>query len=141
MRKTAARGGPARRGRSCLLYTLLAFAAVNVGVFLFRDTWTSYDPNEYHERLVSCRRQGWDLVLVGGSAMAEDVDPARLSGLAWRGTALNRVFNLGLAGAPTTGIWHAVEHGVGAPPPPLVSRSTASDLNDNRDEPNGRCPL
>ena len=28
------------------------------------------------------------------------------------GTALRRVFNLGLAGATTTTIWHALEHGV-----------------------------
>jgi hypothetical protein len=137
MRKTAARGGPPRRGRSCLLHTLLAFVAVDAVVFVFRDTWTSYDPNEYHERMVSCRRQRWDVVLVGGSPMAEGVDPARLSGLYWRGTALRRVFNLGLAGATTTVVWHAVEHGLVAPPRLLVYGITASDLNDNRDEPNG----
>jgi hypothetical protein len=116
---------------------LLAFVVLNVAVLPFRNTWTAYDPNEYYERLVSCRRQAWDLVLVGGSPMAEGVDPARLSGLYWQGTALNRVFNMGLAGATTTVVWHAVEHGIVAPPRLLVYGITASDLNDNRDEPNG----
>jgi len=112
-------------------------ALIDAGVLRYRKALDAYDPNEYRERLESCRRQAWDLVMIGGSPMAEDIDPAQLAGLYWHGTSLSRNFNLGLAGATTTTIWHAVEHGIVAPPRLLLYGITATDLNDSRDEPNG----
>jgi len=77
---------------------------------------------------------------VGGSPVTEGIDPAVLSGLSWQGHSLNRVYNLGLPGATTAEVWHAVLHGVTTSPPLLVYGITASDLNDNRQEPHGpRC--
>jgi hypothetical protein len=119
-----------------LAYTLLGLASVDATVLAFRHTWTAYDPNEYRERVQHCRRQAWDLVLVGGSAMAEGIDPAQLCGLYWHGASLDRVFNLGLAGATTTTVWHSMERGLVMPPRLLVYGILVSDLNDCRDEPN-----
>jgi hypothetical protein len=119
------------------VYFLLGLALVDCCVLCFRKMWIAYDPNEYRERLESCRRQAWDLVLIGGSPMAEDLDPAQLAGLYWHGATLSRNFNLGLAGATTTTIWHAVEHGLVHPPRLLIYGISATDVNDSRDERNG----
>src|SRR5437879_1869635 len=81
-----------------VVYVLLGLAAVDGAVARLRGVWTAYDPNEYRARLENCRRGAWDLVLVGGSPMAEGIDPAQLRGLYWHGTSLERTFNLGLAG-------------------------------------------
>ena len=130
--------GATRRGiLRVVVYLVMGFILVDVCVLHFRKIWLAYDPNEYRERLESCRRQAWDLVLIGGSPMAEDLDPAQLAGLYWHGTSLTRNFNLGLAGATTTTIWHAVEHGIVHPPRLLVYGISATDLNDSRDERNG----
>src|SRR5438132_1168045 len=107
MEGMAARGAGARWSRyRVLLYVFLGLAAVDAVVASFRTTWTAYDPNEYQARLEHCRRRAWDLILVGGSAVAEGLDPTDLAGLNWHGNALTRPFNLGLAGATTTAVWH-----------------------------------
>jgi hypothetical protein len=137
MAETGEQERKARRSRyRLLLYLLLLLAATDFAVRWFRETWESYDPNEYRARLISCRHGRWDLVLIGGSAVAEGLDPDSLKGLYWHGANLERTFNLGLGGATTTTIWHAVEHGIVAPPRLLVYGITATDLNDSRDEPN-----
>jgi hypothetical protein len=123
-----------------ILYLLLGLLAIECAVAANRQVWQSYDPEEYLERLAGCRAQAQDLVIVGGSPVTEGVDPTVLAGLRWRGTSLDRAYNLGLAGATTSEVWHAVKHGLVAPPPLLVYGITASDLNDSRDEPQGpRC--
>ncbi len=133
-------GWPARRwllrcGRyRTAIYLLLGLVAVDVAVARGRKTWTRYDPNEYRARVTNCRRQGWDLVVIGGSLASEGVDPSHLAGIAWHGVPLKRVFNLGLPGGTTTTAWHAVKHGVIAPPRVLLYPISASDLNDNRSE-------
>jgi hypothetical protein len=134
---TAPRRGSGWRRYRVVLYLLLGLAATDVAVARFRRTWTAYDPNEYQARAASCRRQAWDLILIGGSPTSEGIDPAHLAGLAWHGTPLGRVFNLGLPGGTTTTTWHAVEHAITTPPRLLVYGITATDLNDNRDELNG----
>src|SRR5262249_21651273 len=58
-------------------------------------------------------------------------------GLDWHGDHLRRVYNLGLPGATTSEVWHAVKNGLVAPPRLLVYGITASDLNDSRHEPQG----
>jgi hypothetical protein len=120
-----------------IVYALLGLAAVDVAVACLRGVWTQYDPNEYRARLESCRRGAWDLVLVGGSPMAEGIDPAQLAGVYWHGTSLNRTFNLGLAGGTTSTAWHSVEHGMVTPPRLLIYGIAPTDMNDTRDEPNG----
>jgi hypothetical protein len=139
MAEAAARNDRAGGWGRCrvVLYLLLGLAAVDLAVAANRPVWRAYDPDEYRERLHTCRRGRHDLVLVGGSVVAEGLDPAVLRGLAWRGQPLESPYNLGLPGGTTTEVWHAVEHGLAAPPRLLVYGVTASDLNDHRDEPQG----
>jgi hypothetical protein len=120
-----------------ILYLVLGLVLVECFVASYRPVWRAYDPNEYRERVKNCRRQAHDLVLIGGSPVAEGLDPTVLRGLRWRGTPLERTYNLGLPGATTSEIWHAVEHGLPTPPRLLIYGITASDLNDARDEPQG----
>jgi hypothetical protein len=135
-------GGTGGWGRyRVVLYLLLGLVAVDLVVAAHRPVWRAYDPDEYRERLRTCRRGRHDLVLVGGSVVAEGLDPEALRGLAWRGRSLERPYNLGLPGGTTTEVWHAVEHGLVEPPRLLVYGITASDLNDHRDEPQGPCQL
>jgi hypothetical protein len=120
-----------------IFYLLLGLAAVDVAVVRYRDRWDAYDPNEYVVRPAACRARAWDAIVVGGSPVCEGIDPAVMAGVSFRGQHLEHVYNLGLSGATTTEIWHAVEHGISAPPRLLVYGMTASDLNDGRDEPQG----
>lgn len=120
-----------------LLYFLAGLIGLDAVVFACRKVWRSYDPDDYLERLEACRASEWDLIVVGGSPVTEGIDPALLAGVSWHGQPLNRAFNLGLPGATTSDVWHAVEHGITRPPRLLVYGLTASDLNDARDEPHG----
>jgi hypothetical protein len=124
-------------GYRVVLYFLVGLVAIDLAVAAHRNLWRAYDPDEYRDRLRTCRRRPHDLVFVGGSPVAEGLDPAVLRGLSWRGRPLERPYNLGLPGGTTTEVWHAVEHGLVAPPRLLVYGVTASDLNDHRDEPEG----
>jgi hypothetical protein len=133
---THPRPGGWRRYR-VVLYLLLGLLAVDVVVATQRRVWRAYDPDEYRERLRNCRRRPHDLVLVGGSLVSEGLDPAALRGLRWHGREVEHPYNLGLPGGTTSEVWHAVEHGLAAPPRLLVYGITASDLNDHRDEPQG----
>lgn len=120
-----------------VVYLLLGLIAVDAVVAAYAPVWAAYDPEEYRERLDACRRRPHDLVVVGGSTVGEGIDPAVLSGTVRDGCSLDRVFALGLPGATTSEVWHAVEHGLPTPPRALVYGITASDLNDARHEPEG----
>jgi hypothetical protein len=120
-----------------VLYLLLGLAALDAVVAGYRRVWRAYDPDDYRERVLGCRHEAADLVIVGGSPVSEGIDPAALAGLVWQGRPLARAYSLGLPGATTSEVWHAVEHGVVSPPRLLVYGITASDLNDGRDEPHG----
>lgn len=120
-----------------VLYFVVGLAAVDAVVAAQRRVWRAYDPDDYRVKRHECARRPRDLVLVGGSPVSEGLDPAVLEGTPWRGRPLQHVFNLGLSGATTSEVWHAVRHGVGAPPRLLVYGITASDVNDGRDEPHG----
>jgi hypothetical protein len=120
-----------------ILYLLVGLATLDVLVLCHRPVWIAYDPDEYRERLDNCRRRPHDLLVVGGSPVAEGIDTSVLEGLTWQGLPLRGAFNLGLPGATTTETWHAARHGVTNPPRLLVYGVTASDLNDNRNEPEG----
>jgi hypothetical protein len=120
-----------------VVYFVLGLAALDAAVADRRHVWRAYDPDDYRIKLHECVSRRRDLVLVGGSPVSEGFDPAVLAGTPWRGRPLQDVFNLGLSGATTSEVWHAVRHGIGAPPRLLVYGITASDVNDGRDEPHG----
>jgi hypothetical protein len=120
-----------------VLYLVLGLVAVDALVAAYAPVWSSYDPEEYRERLEACRRRPHDLVIVGGSTVGEGIDPTVLSGTVHQGYPLDRVFALGMPGATTSEVWHGVKHGLPTPPRVLVYGVTASDLNDGRHEPEG----
>ena len=103
-----------------LAWFIVGLIALDVLVAGFRGCWDRYDPDDYQEKLRACRRRQWDLLIVGGSPVCEGLDPAVIAGLTWNGSELQRVYNLGLPGATTSEVWHAVRHGVTAPPRMLV---------------------
>jgi hypothetical protein len=126
-----------RPGYRIVLYFLVGLAALDALVAANRSTWRAYDPDPYRIKPHECVRRARDLVLVGGSPVSEGIDPAALVGAPWHGRPLEDVFNLGLPGATTSEVWHAIRHGIGIPPRVLVYGITASDLNESRNEPHG----
>ena len=120
-----------------LIYLLAGLLLLEVLVSSRGRLWRRYDADEYQERVSACRRHPRDLVVVGGSPVAEGIDPALLAGTCWHGRPMQYVYNLGLAGATTTEVWHAIEHGIDPPPRLLVYGITASDVNESRNEPSG----
>lgn len=123
------------------LYLLLGLIAVDGLLHAASEALSLYDPNDYLERLAGCRRRQPDAVLIGGSVVSEGLDPAALAGLRWHGQRLTRPFNLGMPGGTVSEVWHAVEHGLPAPPRLMIYGITASDLNDGRQEPYGPATL
>jgi hypothetical protein len=123
------------------VYLLLALAGVDTLVHNHRHLWRAYDPNDYRERIHNCRHQTPELLIVGGSPVSEGIDPAPLVGVRWQGQPLDQVYSLGLPGATTSEVYHAVVHGVRVPPRVLIYGITASDVNDDRGEPKGPTTL
>jgi hypothetical protein len=120
-----------------VLYFAAGLVAVDAVAAAQRRVWRAYDPDDYRFKLHECVRRPHDLVIVGGSPASEGIDPTVLTGTRWRGRPLDDIFNLGLSGATTSEVWHAVRHGIGVPPRLMIYAITASDLNDGRDEPHG----
>ncbi|MCS6850793.1 MAG: hypothetical protein NZ700_06450 [Gemmataceae bacterium] len=120
-----------------VVYLVLGLVAIDWVVWRHRAVWKSFDPDDYQERLDNCRRHRPDTVVVGGSPVSEGIDPVVLAGLPWHGTVLQQAYNLGLPGATTSDIWHAVRHALRRPPKLLIYGITASDVNDDRLEPHG----
>jgi hypothetical protein len=120
-----------------LVYLFLGLVVVDLVIASQRRLWRAYDPDEYRERIRVCRRGAHDLLVVGGSTVAQGIDARVLAGVPWYGQRLDGVHALGLGGATSSEIWHAVKHGVKTPPRLLVYGITASDLNDGRQEPHG----
>lgn len=136
MAEGPARGGRWRGGRA-VLYFVAGLVALDALLGANRRTWRAYDPDPYQIKPHECVGRPRDLVLVGGSPVSEGLDPAALVGTPWHGRPLEDVFNLGLPGATTSEVWHAVRHGVGTPPRLIVYGITASDVNESRNEPHG----
>jgi hypothetical protein len=120
-----------------ILYFLIGLICLDGLLTACRDVWHSYDPDDYRERLDICRQQARDLVVVGGSPVSEGIDPDLLCGVRWHGLPIEHTYNLGLPGATTSEVWHAVKHGLRAPPRVLLYGISASDLNESRYEPHG----
>jgi hypothetical protein len=118
------------------LFALLLIGT-DLGVGGFAATWERHSPDDYTARVVGCRREPRDLVFVGGSPVAEGIDPARIAGIPWCDRELESVYAMGLSGGTTSDFYHAVIHGCQPPPLVLVYGITASDINDSRHEPHG----
>ncbi|MGL6096700.1 MAG: hypothetical protein ACRC7O_13000, partial [Fimbriiglobus sp.] len=132
---------PLRRRLRTPLLVLLALAVIDVGVRATADVWERHSPDDYAERLAGCRREPRDFVLVGGSPVSEGLDPDVIAGVRWRGERLTNGYAMGLPGATTSEVFHAVVRGCPTPPKLLVYGITASDINDARNEPHGPASL
>ena len=121
-----------------VVFFLLALIALDFLVAAHSRVWREYDPDPYIERLEACRRQPWDMVVVGGSPVMYGVNPSVLSGVSYHGQALDRVYTLGLPLATASEIDLAVEHDLpGALLRLLVYGVSATDYNEDRVEPYG----
>jgi hypothetical protein len=120
-----------------VVYLVLGLAAIDAVVAHFAHVWRAFEQHPYREKVRACRAHPWDLVVVGGSPAAYAFDPGVLAGLRWQGHSLDQVYNLGLALATTAEVYHATVRGLPTPPRLLIYGVTASDLNDDRLEPNG----
>src|SRR5205823_2073658 len=117
-----------KRNRTVVLFVLL-LAGTDFVVGLFAPVWQRHSPDDYAMRVQGCAREPRDLVFVGGSPVAEGIDPDRI--------ASKSVYAMGLSGGTTSDFYHAVLRGCPTPPKMLVYGITASDLNDSRHEPHG----
>jgi hypothetical protein len=121
--------------------TVVLFVAFLVGadwvIGLFSGVWQRHSPDDYALRVAACARQPRDAVFIGGSPVAEGIDPDRIAGISWNRKPLASVYSMGLSGGTTSDFYHAVLRGCPVPPRLLVYGITASDLNDARHEPHG----
>jgi len=124
------------RNRVVVLFALLLIGTDWV-IGQFAPVWEHHSPDDYAARIAGCRREPRDLVFVGGSPVAEGIDPDRIAGIPLGEKPLASVYALGLSGGTTSDFYHAVIHGCPTPPRVLVYGITASDLNDSRHEPHG----
>lgn len=118
-------------------YFVLFMVLADVTVGRFSAVWDRHSPDDYAARVTGCAGERRDLVFVGGSPVAEGIDPARVAGAGWGGRPLDSVYAVGLSGGTTSDFYHAVLRACPAPPRVLVYGVTASDLNDSRHEPHG----
>jgi hypothetical protein len=131
-----AREGFLRRNRTLVYFAALLILA-DVALGRFADVWERHSPDDYAARVAACAREPRDLVFVGGSPVAEGIDPGRVAGVVRDGRPLSSVYAVGLSGATTSDVYHAVLRACPTPPRVLVYGVTASDLNDARNEPHG----
>jgi hypothetical protein len=124
-----------------ILLFLAGLLAADAAVEFRRDVWHRYNPDDYREKLLGCRREPRDLVVVGGSPVAEGIDPTAFTGMAWHGRPVCSPYAMGLPGGTTTEFWHALKHGAVRAPRVLVYGIAATDLNDKRNEPHGPASL
>lgn len=116
-----------QRHRTVVLF-LLGLLILDLTVGRFHGLWQRHSPDDYAGRVQSCAERRRDYVLVGGSPVAEGLNPAIVG---------TNGFNLGMPGGTTSDFYHAVIHACPAPPRLLVYGITASDINDGRAEPHG----
>ncbi|MBN9122389.1 MAG: hypothetical protein J0I06_25150 [Planctomycetes bacterium] len=126
----------ASRNRTVVFF-LLFLVLADTGFGLFAPLWGRYSPDDYTSRIRACAERPRDVVYVGGSPVAEGIDPAALAGVPWRGRPLNDGYAVGLSGGTSTDFYYATKLACPVPPRVLVYGITASDLNDARGEPHG----
>jgi hypothetical protein len=122
-------------------YFLLGLVLLELGTRAVGGRFERYAPDDYAERVAGCVAVRPNLLVVGGSPVAEGIDPAHLKGLTRNGTPLDSVYALGLSGATSTDVYHAVLRAAPMPPKLIVYGLTATDWNDARNEPHGTYSL
>ncbi len=115
------------RNRTLVLF-LLFLVATDGLIGSLAGVWNRASPDEYAARVAGCARLPRDVVFVGGSPVAEAIDPDRITA---------NGYNLGLSGGTVSDFYHAVIHACPTPPRRMVYGITASDINDARHEPHG----
>lgn len=125
-----------RRNRT-LVYFVLGFLALDILVGQFSSLWQRHSPDDYTLRIEACKEHARDFVLLGGSPVAEGLNPAAIAGFAHNGITLQDGYTLGMSGGTTSDFYYALLHACPTPPKVLVYGITASDLNDSRGEPHG----
>jgi hypothetical protein len=118
-----------RRNRTLVWFVALLIL-LDVIVGQFAGTWQKHSPDDYALRVQACAREPRELLFVGGSPVAEGIDPARLG-------IPGSVYAMGLSGGTTSDFYHSVLRGCPTPPKVLVYGITATDINDSRHEPHG----
>jgi len=113
-----------------LVWFLALLIAVDLLIGQFAGTWQNHSPDDYALRVQGCARERRDLVILGGSPVAEGIDPDRLG-------VPGSVYAMGFSGGTTSDFYHAVLRGCPVPPKVLAYGITATDLNDARHEPHG----
>lgn len=126
----------AARNRT-LCFFLLFVVLADTGFGALAPVWERYSPDDYTTRIRGCAQRPRDVVFVGGSPVAEGIDPANVVGIAWRGRPLADGYAVGLSGGTATDFYYATRRACPVPPRVLVYGITASDLNDARGEPHG----
>jgi len=106
-------------------------------VWCNRTTWEQHSPDDYAVRVEACAMERRDLVFVGGSPIAEGINPDHLGSIRWHGEVLSNVYSIGLSGGTTTDVFFGTKRACPVPPKVLVYGMTASDINDRRHEPHG----
>jgi hypothetical protein len=114
---------------------------IDLIVHASRGTFARYAPDDYALKVAGCAQRRPNFVILGGSPVAEGVNPDLMTGLIWHGSPLDSGYALGLPGGTTTDFYHALLHGCPTPPRLLVCGVTASDWNDARNEPHGAYSL
>ncbi len=129
---------PQRRSRwRVVLGCSLTLLLVDIGVRLTQPTWSKYYPDDYAERVKGCAKQRRDIVFVGGSPIAEGINPDHLGAINMQGAIIDDVYCVGLSGGTTTDVYFGIKMACPLPPKVLVYGMTASDINDSRHEPHG----
>jgi hypothetical protein len=127
---------PKRHGRTLGLF-LLSLVALDAIILLNRESWNRYSPDDYTARVEGCAQHPRDLVFLGGSTVAESIDPTLIETIPWRDSDLNTLYAVGLSGGTTSDFYFALQRACPTPPRVLVYGMTASDINDSRHEPHG----
>ena len=120
-----------------VLFFVLGLGAVDAVIAHYRNLWRNYEPHWYLDRMEACRQKPFDIIVLGSSPAMYGINPNILGGLRRQGEVLESAYDLTLPLATTAEVYHALEHGLAAPPRLLLYGITATDLNDDRVEPLG----
>lgn len=120
-----------------VIFFLIGVVLIDCVIVHYRDSWEQCSPDEYAERVRKCGQNRRDVVFVGGSTVAEGIDPSLVAGFRWHDEAMQSGFAVGLAGGTSSDVYFATIHACPSPPKLLVYGITASDINDSRHEPHG----
>lgn len=129
-----------RRLRTVWMF-LLGLLALDLLVRANAERWQRHSPDGYTERVVGCADRRRDVVFVGGSPIAEGVNPDAIGSIRWRGEELTDLYAVGLSGGTTSDVYFGTVHACPVPPKVVVYGITASDINDSRHEPHGAASL